>query len=152
MISVMYFTEISLKFLFDIIVVPSATLLYPAYKCNNKHTVAWVSSVQPECMFHWARGISEISDWNFCRMESAHTCKQCDHCSVSTTFPGFSPTCPQSLSLQGTLGEDPGSKIVDYFILMQRFTECKTQNTRNIYRLLCQSGVRKLYYKQQHGN
>ena len=24
--------------------------------------VAWVGSVQPECMFHWARGISEISN------------------------------------------------------------------------------------------
>lgn len=66
MISLMYFTEISLKFLFDIIVVPSATLLYATYKCNNNRTVAWVSSVQPECVFHWARGISEISDWNFC--------------------------------------------------------------------------------------
>ena len=70
-------------------VVPSAALLYPAYKCNNNRTVAWVSSVQPECMFHWACGISEISDWHFCWMESAHTCKQCDHYSVSTLFPGI---------------------------------------------------------------
>ena len=41
---------------FDKIVVPSTSLLYPAYK-NNKMP------------FHWACGINKISNWNCCWIE-----------------------------------------------------------------------------------
>ena len=51
-------------FPFDKIVVPSTALLYPAYKNNNQ-----TGSLRKQP--HWARGISNISDGNFCWMESA---------------------------------------------------------------------------------
>ena len=37
----------------------------------TKLAVALVWSLQLECTFHWARGFSEISNRNFCSMESA---------------------------------------------------------------------------------
>ena len=37
----------------------------------TKLAVALVWSLQLECTFHWARGFSEISNRNFCSVESA---------------------------------------------------------------------------------
>ena len=54
-------------FPFDKIVVPSATLLYPAYKNNNetRSGLDWVCATG-NVPFHWARAISEISNRNIC--------------------------------------------------------------------------------------
>ena len=41
-----------------------SALLYPASKNNNQNV--------PNVLFHWAHGISKISNQNFCWMESAH--------------------------------------------------------------------------------
>ena len=53
---------------FDKIVVPSTALLYPAYKNNN---MLWLGLglCNQNVLFHWACGINEISNWNFCWME-----------------------------------------------------------------------------------
>ena len=40
-------------------------------RTRTKRAVTWVGSVQLECTIHWARGISEISNRNFCWIESA---------------------------------------------------------------------------------
>ena len=58
-------------FLFDKIVVPSTALLHPAYK-NNTQMCCGLGSGQ--CIwnlpFHWACGVSKISNWNFYWTES----------------------------------------------------------------------------------
>ena len=53
-------------FPFDKSVVPSIALLYPACK-NNNETKRWLGSglCNQNVLFHWARGISEISNRNF---------------------------------------------------------------------------------------
>ena len=53
---------------FDKIVVPSTALLYPTYKSNN---MLWpeLGLCNQNVPFHWAFGINEISNWNFCWME-----------------------------------------------------------------------------------
>ena len=56
---------------FDNIAVPSTPFLFPAHKL--KRTMAWVDRVCAtwNVPFHWARGISEISNRTFCWLESA---------------------------------------------------------------------------------
>ena len=53
---------------FDKVVIPSTALLYPPYKNNN---MLWfgLGLCNQNVLFHWARGINKISNWNFCWME-----------------------------------------------------------------------------------
>ena len=50
---------------FDKIVVPSIALLCPTYK-NNNMLWLFLGLCNQNVLFHWACGINEISNWDFC--------------------------------------------------------------------------------------